>query len=200
MADDSFQGGWHFLDGGISGVQGIRFADEDLENYAYDFGDDVLNIDGDCRTMIQLQPGTECDGFSHCIIPPALWRDVVDREVKDGEYRYWQGASWQGGISTYNSIRDWVASSVEYIEAMIERGEKVDDGDGDGDEEEEEEEEGEDEEEEGGEESEGSNEEREAEEITVPAMTDQGDNQEAAGEPLSDWEILSPQPDEEHMT
>jgi len=56
-----------------------------------------------------------------------------DEEVKDaddGEYVYWHRAAWAvGGYGPWKSIRDWVASCVETVEEMVERGEKIgDDG------------------------------------------------------------------------
>jgi len=81
--------------------------------------------------MLELQTGTEADTFHHYIIPHTMWKDMITtREVKEGEYRYWHWAYWQdSGISAFNSVRDWVASCVEEVEAMVERGEKVYNGD-----------------------------------------------------------------------
>jgi hypothetical protein len=77
--------------------------------------------------MLQLQAGSECDAFYHYIIPPSMWKDNVEgREVKDGEYKYWHWAPWQASIQMWDSVRDWVASLVEEVEEMVEKGEKVD--------------------------------------------------------------------------
>lgn len=79
-------------------------------------------------TMIELDTGVESDGFHHYIIPAAMWKaNVVDREATDGEYQYWHIAAWMSGdVSRYNSIRDYVASCVEEVEAMAARGEVAD--------------------------------------------------------------------------
>ena len=84
-----------------------------------------MNQDGNFTDrMIELEPGSECDLFRHYIIPPGVWKSVVGREVKDGEYQYWHWAPWQVGIGAWDSVRDWVASCVEKVEGMVERGEK----------------------------------------------------------------------------
>jgi hypothetical protein len=131
-----FQGGWHFLSGGIGGVDCIDIADDDLDIYTHDFSPDELDAEKGLGNMIVIDPGTDCDGFRHFIIPPSLWRDtVVNREVTEGEYRYFHHASWRGGIDVWDSVRDWVANLVEEVERMVERGEVVDGDDGDEEEE-----------------------------------------------------------------
>lgn len=100
--------------------------DDELENNAGEFQKQGLRQDGNISgRMIELEPGAdETDGFHHYIIPPAMWKaNVVGREVKEGEYQYWHTAAWRVGISRWNSIRDYVASCVEEVEGMAERGE-----------------------------------------------------------------------------
>jgi len=83
------------------------------------------------EVMLELEPGNECDGFQHYIMPPKTWKEnIVGREVRDGEYQYWNAASWQGGINRYDSVRDWVAYCVEEVEDMAARGEVADHSEG----------------------------------------------------------------------
>jgi hypothetical protein len=128
-----FMGGWHFLNGGLLGLDDIRPAGgelydkiEDFDRYGvrvlYDDNDDAPPYEG----MIELSAATECDGFQHAIVPPKLWQRIVGKDnAKPGEYCYFSHASWRGEIEFYHSIRDWVAKLVEEVEDMIERGEKV---------------------------------------------------------------------------
>lgn len=82
--------------------------------------------------MLQLQPGAECDSFNHYIVTPAAFKAKADKEMKkieEGEYIYWHWAYWRGGgPSRWKSVRDFVASCVEEVEGLIEKGEKVDNG------------------------------------------------------------------------
>ena len=83
---------------------------------------------------VELQAGfEECDGFRHFYISPTMWKlcqTDVDIIKEDGEYLYWHGASWlPGGYGPWYSIRDWVASCVEQVEGMVEKGKKCGDDD-----------------------------------------------------------------------
>lgn len=130
---DSFKGGGHFLGGGISGIRNLSISDEDIDFYVSNLGEqEMAQRDGSSAHMIQLLPGAACDGFRHFIITPAGCASV-GIVVKDGEYRYWHEAPWQGGGDVWKSVRDWVASCVEDVEAMVEKGEKKDNGDVDSD-------------------------------------------------------------------
>lgn len=143
----SFEGGWHFLSGGIAGIQDLELVpDSDLDNFSSDFQHLGFKQDGTVSDeMIQLQPGVECDCFQHFIIPPNTWKEnIMDRKVNPGEYQFWNWAPWRARIDSYNSVRDWIASCVEEVEGMVERGEVVPStGDSDTSETEEEGEEGE---------------------------------------------------------
>jgi hypothetical protein len=92
----------------------------------YQHYDDELGESGLISEIIQLQPGTESDSFSHYIIPPKCWKEAMEKagkEVKDGEYQYWHWAYWWGsGIHHFDSVRDFVAYCVEEVEEMIEKG------------------------------------------------------------------------------
>lgn len=71
-------------------------------------------------------------GFSHYIVTPAVYKAHAiekGKTIGEGEYMYWHWAYWQGGGETcWKSVRDYVANCVEEVEAMVERGEKVDHG------------------------------------------------------------------------
>lgn len=78
--------------------------------------------------IVELQAGyEESDGFRHYYISPEKWKASISGEdAQDGEYLYWYEASWAGQANgPWRSIRDWVASCVEEVEGMVERGEKV---------------------------------------------------------------------------
>lgn len=144
-----FQGGWHFLSGGIAGIQYLTTStDDDLNKAVSDLHNLGMKPDSPVADeMIQLQPGNECDGFGHYIILTKTWKEnVVGREVRDGEYQYWNAANWQGEIERYDSVRDWVAWCVEEAEGMVDRGEVVDPDDSDADDSENDEDEDEDDE------------------------------------------------------
>ncbi|KAH8812682.1 hypothetical protein F5884DRAFT_878567 [Xylogone sp. PMI_703] len=129
---NGFRGGYHFFGGGIAGIQSISRCEDgdDLEHNMDEFEAQGMRQDEITGDMVELQAGSECDGFRHFIIPPEMWKaNVVGREVEEGEYQYWHVASWRGGIDRWNSIRDYVASCVEEVEDMVERG-KVGDFDG----------------------------------------------------------------------
>ncbi|KAH7336096.1 hypothetical protein BKA65DRAFT_596151 [Rhexocercosporidium sp. MPI-PUGE-AT-0058] len=124
---NGFNGGYHFLEGGIAGLDEIAVNDEDTEPVIWDLKDEGLRMSGATPFFeIKLQASVECDGFSHYFIPPSVWKENMDgREIMAGEYRYWSNASWQGSTEIHQSIRDWVAGWVENIEGMVERGEKT---------------------------------------------------------------------------
>ncbi|KAF5650748.1 cell wall assembly cell proliferation coordinating KNR4-like [Fusarium sp. NRRL 52700] len=126
---NGFQGGWHFLNGGTNGLDGIDLADDDVENYTWHLGD----LDQDTYSkVITLLPGTECDGFMHFMISPAYWKNTENsngENFNDGEYPYWQVASWQGGETSWHSFREWVATEVENLERMVKKGKTLDDDD-----------------------------------------------------------------------
>ncbi|KAJ5775353.1 uncharacterized protein N7511_000364 [Penicillium nucicola] len=120
---NGFKGGWHLFGGGIAGIQYIDIADSESENSwdSYTQEDDEILNSSD---IIELQTGSDCDGFYHYYMRPRAWN--VDEEDKDNKYRYWNWAPWRGGISRYNSFRDYVADCVETVEKMLELGEKED--------------------------------------------------------------------------
>jgi hypothetical protein len=122
-----FNGGWHFLCGGITGIANLTPADIDLDNHDGEFYPHELDFsNGYENDMIEMQPAVESDCFQHFIIPHRMWKKlVIGREVKEGEYQYWNTASWRGITEPYNTIWDWVASLVEEIEEMAEKGEKI---------------------------------------------------------------------------
>ncbi|KAE8443538.1 hypothetical protein EG329_001778 [Mollisiaceae sp. DMI_Dod_QoI] len=129
---NGFQGGYHLFGGGIAGIQGIEKSDDDMNQFESEFAHLGFG-QHPSGGIIQLQPGAECDSFNHYIILPAVWKaNVVEREVGDEECLYCHWAPWQSGVSMWDSVRDFVASCVEEVEGMVERGEKVDDED-DGD-------------------------------------------------------------------
>ncbi|KFY71611.1 hypothetical protein V499_08200 [Pseudogymnoascus sp. VKM F-103] len=125
---NGYRGGWHFLDGGMTGIQDIAPSDfplEHVEDHFYSRG--LKEIDGDYSGyVLQIEPASECDGFLHFIIPPAMWKANGEESVKDGEYQYGRYASWSG-LTSWNSVRDSIVEKVEYIEQMIKDGERADD-------------------------------------------------------------------------
>ncbi|KAF5252716.1 hypothetical protein FANTH_2343 [Fusarium anthophilum] len=126
---NGFQGGWHFLNGGINGLDDIDLADDDVENYTWFLGD----LDQDIYSkVVALSPATECDGFMHFMISTAYWRNPENSygEIfSGGEYPYWQWASWQAGETSWHSFREWVATEVEHLEKMVRKGKTLDDDD-----------------------------------------------------------------------
>lgn len=127
LTPSRFQGGWHFLKGGINGLDNIDLADDDVENCMWFLGD----LDQDIYSkVIALSPATECDGFMHFMISPAYWQNPESSDGEnfdDGEYPYWQWASWQTGESCWHSFREWVATEVEHLEMMVKKGKILDD-------------------------------------------------------------------------
>lgn len=122
----SFYGGWHFLGGGINGLEDIDLADDDVENFMWSMS---LELDEDVYSkVIALSPATECDGYMHFMISPAYWRNPGSGEnFKDGQYPYWQWASWLCSDDVWYSFRDWVAGEVERVEAMVKKGRTMED-------------------------------------------------------------------------
>ncbi|KAK0102514.1 hypothetical protein ONS95_006128 [Cadophora gregata] len=126
---NGFKGGYHFLAGGICGIDSMFFDDgeTELEHYEGDFYPHELDVYKETpHQMLQLACHEDADGFQHYIIPHKMWKDIVkDREVKEGEYQYWHTTNWSGSASRWDTIWDWVASLVEQVEGMVERNEKV---------------------------------------------------------------------------
>lgn len=112
----------------MTGIQDIARSDfplEHVEDHFYSMG--LKETEGDYSGyVLQIEPASECDGFLHFIIPPAMWKANGEESVKDGEYQYWHHASWSG-ITSWNSVRDSIVEKVEYIEQMIKDGERADD-------------------------------------------------------------------------
>ncbi|KFX90973.1 hypothetical protein V490_06155 [Pseudogymnoascus sp. VKM F-3557] len=127
---NGYRGGRHFLAGGIAGIQGVFPSVYSMDEVKYHFEarglKDLGGDDSYTGTILQLEPGTECDSYDHCIILPAMWKANGNESVKDGEYQYWNGACWSGEFNIFNSVRDSIVHEVECIEEMISRGEKYD--------------------------------------------------------------------------
>lgn len=117
-----FKGGWHFLAGGLAGIEEICPADEnDVDQYMFDFGD----LDADIYSkVISLPTAVECDEFVHFMISPANWQGSIDGHPPfgPGEYPYWHWVNWSGGDDIWHSLRDWIASEVERVEMMVRKG------------------------------------------------------------------------------
>lgn len=119
-------GGYHLFGGGLLGLDNIHIAHED------EITDYELRDRYPAGSMLQLEPGTECDGFNHYIVTPEALKAYAAEngmEIGDGEYLYWHWAPWQGGESAWKSVRHFVAGCVEKVERMVERGERVDEDD-----------------------------------------------------------------------
>lgn len=110
----------------MTGIKDITIYEEkSMENIAAELEEDGMT-DEVAGGIIELSHNFESDGFWHRIIPAALWKqNVTKREVKDGEYRYYYYAPWEGCINPFTSVRAYVASCVEEVEAMVEREEKL---------------------------------------------------------------------------
>ena len=119
-----FKGGWHFLAGGLAGIEDICLADEDeVGQYMFDFGDPDPDL---YSKVISLPTAVECDDFVHFMISPANWRGSVDgHSFSPGEYPYWHWAHWTDGGDIWHSLRDWIASEVEQAELMVRKGKTV---------------------------------------------------------------------------
>ena len=120
-----FKGGWHFLAGGLAGIDDICLAREDkVDQYMSDFGDLDLDI---YSKVISLPTAVECDGFVHFMISPANWQGSIDGHPPfgPGEYPYWHWVNWSGGDDIWHSLRDWIASEVEKAETTVRKGKVV---------------------------------------------------------------------------
>ncbi|KAH7364674.1 hypothetical protein BKA65DRAFT_390158 [Rhexocercosporidium sp. MPI-PUGE-AT-0058] len=126
---NGFKGGWHFLAGGIAGIDSMFFDAGETELYHFDgdFYPDNLDLSQEeHHDMLQLECGTESDGFRHYIIPHDMWKGMArDRDVGHHEYRYCHMTNWSASVSHWATMWDWVASLVEGVEEMVEKGEKV---------------------------------------------------------------------------
>lgn len=132
-----FQGGWHILEGGLAGCEGVGFdlEGEALDIFLQDTGlDPAAGISNEHpeNNVLALETGAECDGFQHYIVPPALYQQLAGgpEKVKKGEYRYWNWASWRGDISVYESVWEWVAINVEELERRAKEGDIENDSGG----------------------------------------------------------------------
>tara|TARA_R110002060_G_scaffold56316_2_gene66678 strand:- start:310 stop:864 length:555 start_codon:yes stop_codon:yes gene_type:complete len=129
MNESRFKGGYHFLAGGIFGINSMFLDDgeTDLEHYDGDFYPHEIDVYKETpHRMLQLSCYADADGYRHYIIPHKMWKDIVkDREVKEGEYQYWNTTNWSATASHWDTIWDWVANLVEEVEGMVERKEKV---------------------------------------------------------------------------
>lgn len=119
-----FKGGWHFLNGGLAGIDEIYLGNADeVEQYMFSFGDQDPEI---YSKVITIPPATDCDEFEHFMISPAHWRGSIDGQTfGPGEYPYWHFASWSPGDDIWQSLRDWIASEVEGAEMMVKKGRRV---------------------------------------------------------------------------
>lgn len=133
---NGFKGGYHFLAGGIFGIDSMFLDDgeTDLEHYDGDFYPHEIDIYKETEhQMLQLTCFEDADGYRHYIIPHKMWKDIVKgRDVKEGEYQYWHTTNWSATADHWDTIWDWVASLVEEVEAMVDRNEKVEHYDFDG--------------------------------------------------------------------
>ena len=129
MNESRFKGGYHFLAGGMFGINSMSLDDgeTDLEHYDGDFDPHEIDVYKETpHQMLQLSCYEDADGYRHYIIPHKMWKDIVkDREVKEGEYQYWNTTNWSATANHWDTIWDWVASLVEEVEGMVERNEKV---------------------------------------------------------------------------
>jgi hypothetical protein len=58
--------------------------------------------------------------FSHT----SIHLKEIANDGLEGEYRYFQDAYWGHWGGALSTVRDWVATSVEEVEGMVERGGK----------------------------------------------------------------------------
>ncbi|PVH89398.1 hypothetical protein DL98DRAFT_647922 [Cadophora sp. DSE1049] len=126
---NGFKGGYHFLAGGIFGIDSMFLDDgeTELEHYDGDFYPHEIDVYKETpHQMLQLSCYEDSDGYRHYIIPHKMWKDIVkDKEVQEGAYQYWHSTNWSATASPWNTVWDWVASLVEEVEGMVERNEKV---------------------------------------------------------------------------
>jgi hypothetical protein len=104
------------------GIESINTYDE-IEMFESYFRDDLRPNYNHFGPVYDLQPGVECDSFRHFLIPPSTWKEIANDGLK-GEYRYFQDAYWGHWGGALSTVRDWVATSVEEVEGMVERGGK----------------------------------------------------------------------------
>ncbi|KAH6690263.1 hypothetical protein BKA61DRAFT_742721 [Leptodontidium sp. MPI-SDFR-AT-0119] len=126
---DGFKGGYLFLAGGLAGIESMFFdgGETELERHVRDFY--TREIDLSQKTshdMIQMISGEESEEYRHYIIPHRMWKDTVKGgDVGEGEYQYWHMTNHSVEASHWGLVWDWVASMVEEVEGMVEKGEKV---------------------------------------------------------------------------
>ena len=130
---DRFKGGWHFLCGGMAGIANIGFGN-DVKYWSDNLQDQGFRKGlKESGNLIVIQPGSECDGYAHYLIPPALWKKVATKKhSKDGKYLYFQWSSWDNELDddyVANSVTEWVLSCVDDLETMVEKGESDEDED-----------------------------------------------------------------------
>jgi hypothetical protein len=126
----SFKGGYHFLNGGIGGCDGILFDESGnrSEDLIYENGlnwPNDLTEDFDTEGVVELSPGVECDDILHFLVTPDMYRKIAQshESYKEGEYRYWYTSHWMCDNSWYKSVREWVALTVETLERRVDDGE-----------------------------------------------------------------------------
>lgn len=111
----------------MTGIQDIFLSHYPVEEFSHSHDKGFKPIEDDYSgNMLQLEPAVECAGFEVFIVPPAMWKVIGKEPVKDGEYQYWHFANWSG-LTTWDSVRDSIVDYVEYIEQLIEEGDREDD-------------------------------------------------------------------------
>ncbi|KAH9220299.1 hypothetical protein DL95DRAFT_422232 [Leptodontidium sp. 2 PMI_412] len=117
---DGFKGGYLFLAGGLAGIESMFFdgGETELEHHAGDFYRREIDLSQETsHDMIQMISGEESEEYRYYNIPHRMWKDIVKRgDVGEGEYQYWHVTNHWGW--------DWVASMVEEVEGIVEKGEK----------------------------------------------------------------------------
>ncbi|KAJ5795023.1 hypothetical protein N7457_001622 [Penicillium paradoxum] len=125
---NGFKGGWHFFEGGMTGIRGMTTDGPGYTDIAYDHYDDVLGDYTTLGKLIEIPTATTNDGFDHFIILPGAWKKAMElsgQDVKEGEYQYWQWTGWWAcDICPWDSVRDYVADCVERVEERIEKGQE----------------------------------------------------------------------------
>jgi hypothetical protein len=120
----SFKGDWRFLDGGMAGLRGISLGPT-MNDWADLLEEQGVRGDGKASgNLICINPGAECDGYIHYLVPPKVWKkNVTEKHVETGEYSYFSWANWSGFDDTYGSVREFVVSWVEDLEQRVKDGE-----------------------------------------------------------------------------